>query len=121
MYAFFDFIIQNNRVSLPENGKGALFLCKRKDGIGENMKKRKLNVLISGMSVLLAVQTPGVIWAESLEGTEQQMVQEVSEESLLPENNAGTEEEKIESEVQEVEKIEEDIPEQILEGTERRL
>ena len=62
------------------------------------MKKRKLNLLVSGMSVVLAVQTPVMVLAESLEGTEQQIVQE----------------EVVETEVL---KTEEDIPEEILEGT----
>ena len=62
------------------------------------MKKRKLNLLVSGMSVVLAVQTPVMVLAESLEGTEQQIVQE----------------EVVETEVLETE---EDIPEEILEGT----
>lgn len=62
------------------------------------MKKRKLNLLVSGMSVVLAVQTPVMVLAESLEGTEQQIVQE----------------EVVETEVLETE---EDISEEILEGT----
>ena len=62
------------------------------------MKKRKLNLLVSGISVVLAVQTPVMVLAESLEGTEQQIVQE----------------EVVETEVLETE---EDIPEEILEGT----
>jgi len=40
------------------------------------MRKRKLNLLVSGMSVLLAVQTPGVVLADSLDGTGQQITQE---------------------------------------------
>ena len=79
------------------------------------MRKRKLNLLVSGMSVLLAVQTPGVVLADSLDGTGQQITQEETVETETWEAEENFQEEILQG-------MGEEVPigteEKVLKGTE---